>query len=161
MGFPLKHSDENVVILPGAQVMGDVSFGPGCSVWYNAVLRSDGNPIKTGANCNFQDCVILHAGERPITIGDNVTVGHGAIVHGCTVGNDCLIGMGAILLNDVVIGNNCLVAAGALVTSRTVVPDGSLVMGNPATVRRPLTDAELESIRHGCRHYLDLKEVHR
>jgi len=161
MKFERKTSDENVVILPGAQVMGDVSFAPDCSVWYNAVIRGDGNSITVGRATNIQDGALLHGDKGPITVGERVSVGHGAILHCCTVGDECTIGMGAIVLDGAVIGNNCLVAAGALVTGGTHIPDGSLVMGCPAVVRRALTQAEKDDIRHNALHYVELKEQHR
>ena len=154
----LRETDENVVILSGAKVMGDVTFGAGCSVWYNAVMRGDQDPIVLGKNCNVQDNAVFHGA---VTLGNNVTVGHGAIVHGCTVGNDTLIGMGAVILTGAVIGNNCLVAAGALVTGKMNAPDGSMIMGNPAKVTRPLTQQELDSVAKAARHYSELKELHR
>lgn len=158
----LRETDENVVILPGAKVSGDVSFGEGCSVWYNAVIRADTNCIRIGRNVNIQDNVVLHSGrDYPITLGDGVTVGHGAIVHGCTVGDNCLVGMGAILLNGVVLGKNCIVGAGALVTGRTVIPDGSMVLGSPARVVRPLTQEEIDGIRKGNDQYVSMKELYR
>lgn len=154
----LHESNEYTVILPGARVVGDVTFGPGCSVWYNAVLRGDQDPIRMGANCNVQDNAIFHG---DVVMGDGCTVGHGAIVHGCTVGSNVLVGMGAIILNDAVIGDNCIIAAGTLVTERTVIPPGSMVMGVPGRVKRSLTEEEIEGIRKDCEHYLKLKELHR
>lgn len=158
----LKSSDENVVILPGAMVNGDVSFGPGCSVWYNTVIRGDGGaPIIFGENCNIQDNSTIHNGWNPMVIGNGVTIGHNAIVHSCTIGDNTLIGMGAIILDDSVIGKDCLIAAGSLVAPRTVVPDGSMVVGSPAKVRRPLTPEEIEENRNVCRHYAELRERYR
>ncbi len=161
MGFDLKESDENVLILPGARVTGDVSFGADCSVWYNAVIRADGSPITIGAATNIQDGALLHGDTGPITVGERVSVGHGAILHCCAVGDDSLIGMGAVVLDGAVIGKRCLVAAGALVTGGTRVPDGSLVMGSPARVRRELTGEEKEELRRNALHYVELKELHR
>ena len=138
----LRETDENVVILPGAKVCGDVTFGPGCSVWYNAVIRADGAPVRIGTNTNLQDNVVLHGDAGPMTIGDNVTVGHGAILHGRTIGDRTLIGMGAILLQGCEIGADCIVAAGAVVTGKTRAPDGSMLMGSPARVVRALTEED-------------------
>ena len=157
----LRQSDDNVVIFPGAAVVGDVTFGPGCSVWFNAVLRGDGKPITIGAGTNIQDGAILHSDVFPTTLGEYVTVGHGAIVHGCTVGDNSLIGMGATLLNGAKIGKNCIVGAGALVTGKMDAPDGSMVLGNPAKVVRPLTPEELAGLRPSAEHYIELREAYR
>lgn len=157
----LRQSDENVVILPGAMVVGDVTFGPGCSVWFNAVLRGDGEPITVGAGTNIQDGAILHSDKFPTILGEYVTVGHGAIVHGCTVGDNTTVGMGATLLNGAKIGKNCIVGAGALVAGKTDAPDGSLVLGNPARVVRPLTPEELAGLRPSAEHYMELREEYR
>lgn len=157
----LRQTDSTVVILPGAAVVGDVTFGHGCSVWFNAVLRGDGEPITLGRGCNVQDNAVLHSHTFPTTLGDFVTVGHGAIVHGCTVGENTLIGMGAIILNGAVIGSNCIVGAGAVVTGKTNAPDGSLLLGNPARVVRPLTPEERSSLRKNAEHYMELKESYR
>lgn len=157
----LRQSDDNVVILPGAAVVGDVTFGPGCSVWFNAVLRGDGKPITVGAGTNIQDGAILHSDVFPTALGEYVTVGHGAIVHGCTVGDNTTVGMGAILLNGAKIGKNCIVGAGALVTGKLDAPDGSMVLGSPAKVVRPLTGEELAGLRPGAEHYRSLAEAYR
>ena len=154
----LHETDENVVILPGARVIGDVRFGSGCSVWYNAVMRADQSPIILGKDCNVQDNAIFHG---RVTMGDCVTVGHGAIVHGCTVGSNVLIGMGSVILNHAVIGDNCIIAAGAVVPERSVIPAGSMVMGVPAKVKRTLTQEEIDGITDDCRYYSKLKELHR
>ena len=157
----LRQTDADVVILPGAAVVGDVTLGPGCSVWFNAVLRGDGGPISAGRGCNFQDCCVLHSDKGPTTLGDWVSVGHGAIVHGCTVGDSSTIGMGATLLDFAWFGKNCMVGAGAVVTGRMDAPDGSLVLGNPAKVVRPLTDEEIAGLRQNAEHYARLKEMYR
>jgi len=157
----LRQTDEDVVILPGAAVAGDVTFGPDCSVWFNAVIRGDGKPILLGRGCNVQDCAVLHSDRFPTVLGDFVTVGHGAIVHGCTVGDNTIVGMGAILLNGASIGRNCMVGAGAVVTGKTDAPDGSLLLGNPARVVRPLTEEEIAGLRENAEHYAQLKEMYR
>ena len=157
----LRQTDEDVVILPGAVVVGDVSFGPGCSVWFNAVLRGDGEPITVGAGTNIQDNAVLHSDVFPTTLGECVPVGHGAIVHGCTVGDNTTVGMGAILLNGARVGKNCIVGAGALVTGKMDVPDGSMVLGNPAKVARPLTPEETAGLRSSAEHYMELREAYR
>ena len=157
----LRQTDEDVVILPGAAVVGDVTFGPDCSVWFNAVIRGDGKPITLGRGCNVQDCAVLHSDVFPTALGDRVTVGHGAIVHVCAVGDNTVVGMGAILLNGAKIGKNCMIGAGAVVTGKTDAPDGSLVLGNPAKVVRPLTDEEISGLRENAEHYIELKEAYR
>ena len=146
----LHETDENVVILPGAKVCGDVQFGSGCSVWYNAVIRADGARLVVGKNTNIQEHVMIHADAGPfhplekLTIGDNVTIGHGAIVHCDAIGDRTLIGMGSILLQGARIGSDCVIAAGALVTGKMDIPDGSMVMGSPAKIVRAVTQAERE-----------------
>ena len=156
-----RQTDDRVVILPGAVVVGDVTFGPDCSVWFNAVLRGDGKPITLGAGVNIQDNAVLHSDVCPTVLGDYVTVGHGAIVHGCTVGDNTVVGMGAILLNGARVGKNCMVGAGAVVTGKTDAPDGSMLLGNPARVVRALTDGELAGLRRSAEHYVELKEAYR
>ena len=157
----LRQTDDHVVILPGAVAAGDVTFGPDCSVWFNAVLREDGQPITAGRGVNIQDNAVLHADVAPITLGDYVTVGHGAILHGCTVGDNTVVGMGAILLDHARVGKNCMVGAGAVVTGKMDVPDGSMVLGSPARVVRPLTPGEIAALREGAEHYVKLKEAYR
>ena len=149
-------------VFPGAVVVGDVKIGEECSIWYNAVVRGDEAPIVIGEGSNVQDNAVLHVEEgHPLTVGKDVTVGHAAILHSCTVGDNTLIGMGAIVLDDAVIGKNCIVAAGALVTGRTVIPDGSMVMGSPAKVKRELTQEEIDHITENARVYRELKEGYR
>jgi carbonic anhydrase/acetyltransferase-like protein (isoleucine patch superfamily) len=134
-------------VATGARVVGGVTLAEGASVWYNAVLRADGDTITIGAGSNLQDNVSVHVDAgRPVVIGQNVSVGHNAVVHGCTIGDGSLIGMGAVVLNGAVIGEGCLVAGGAVVLEGTVVPAGSLVAGVPAKVRRELTVQERAGI---------------
>ena len=141
-------------IARGAVLVGDISLGEKSSVWYNAVARADNAPIQIGARSNIQDCCVLHVDEgHPIRIGDGVTVGHGAILHGCTIDDKSLVGMGAVVLNGAHIGKNCIIGASALVTQGMQIPDGSLVMGVPARVCRPLSEAEIESNRHAAEEY--------
>ena len=136
--------DPTVFIAPNATVLGDVTIGVDCSVFFGAVVRAEHDAITIGGGTNIQDNCVLHVDEGfPLSVGQNVTVGHGAILHGCTVGDNTLIGMGAIVLNGAVIGRNCIIGAGALVTQNTVIPDGSLAVGSPAKVRRPVTEAEI------------------
>ena len=157
MNQPIIHS--SVFVAPGAFVTGDVVIGESSSVWYNAVLRGDMAQIIIGKNTNVQDGCILHTDPgSPLRLGDYVTVGHGAILHGCTVQERSLVGMGAIILDGAVIGRNCLVGAGALVTRRTAVPDGSLVLGNPAKIKRSLSAKELENLRDNAYEYIALSQ---
>jgi len=139
-----------------AQVIGDVEIGEESGVWMNAVIRGDVNDVRIGRRTNVQDGTIVHVQHHthPTRIGDDVTIGHAAIVHGCTVGNRVLIGMGAIVLNGATIGEDTIVAAGALVTEGAVVPPRSMVMGVPAKVRRPLSDAEVQSILESAENYV-------
>ncbi len=154
--------DPTTLIFPNAVVVGDVTLGKNCSVWYGAVIRGDEEKIIIGDNTNIQDNAVLHVTPGlPLRIGSGVTVGHGAILHSCTVGDNSLIGMGAIVLDGAVIGKNCLIAAGAVVTPRTVVPDGSMVMGSPGKVKRELTAEEMEGNRLNAKFYVDLKEGYR
>ena len=153
MAYSLQASTEDILIAEGAVVVGDVTLGKGVSVWYNAAIRGDQGPIVVGEDTNIQECAVLH---ETSTIGKGCTIGHGAVVHGCTVGDNTLIGMGAIVLTGARIGNNCLVGAGALVTGKMDVPDGSLVLGNPAKVIRPLTAAEIAENVDSRDEYLDM-----
>ena len=158
----LREIDENVVILPGAKVNGDVTFGPGCSVWYNAVVRGDEASIVIGENTNIQDNAVLHTShEPPLIVGSGVTVGHSAILHGCTVGDNTLIGMGAIVLDGASVGRDCIIGAGALVTGGTVIPDGHMALGSPAKVVRPLRPEEIEHNRINAKAYATRKEHYR
>lgn len=157
----LRQTNEDVVILPGAAVVGNVTLGRDCSVWFNAVLRGDGKPIVLGQGCNVQDCCVLHSEKHVTELGDWVSVGHGAIVHGAVVGDNTIIGMGATLLDFAKIGKNCMVGAGAVVTGKMDAPDGSLVLGNPAKVVRPLTGEEIAGLRNNAEHYAELKELYR
>jgi gamma-carbonic anhydrase len=148
--------DPSAYIDESAQVIGDVVIGPESSVWMQVVIRGDVHRIRIGARTNIQDGTIVHVmrDTHPTTIGDEVTVGHGAIVHGCTIAPRCLVGMGAILLNGVVVGEHCIVAAGSLLPEGMVVPPRSLVMGSPGRVRRELSDAEVASIADYAERYV-------
>ena len=139
-----------------AQVIGDVEIGEASSIWMNAVVRGDVNWIRIGARSNVQDGTIVHVmnDTHPTALGDDVTIGHGAIVHGCTIGDRVLIGMGAILLNGATVGEDSIVAAGSLVPEGGVIPPRSLAMGSPARVRRTLTEAEVASILDYSRNYV-------
>jgi len=142
-----------------AQVIGDVEIGEDSSVWMNAVLRGDVNRIRIGDRANVQDGCVLHGtnGRYATLLGDEVTVGHGAILHGCIIEDRCLIGMGAIVLNGVRVGTGSIIAAGTLVTEGIEIPAGSLVMGNPGRVRRSITDAEAVSIKRYAEKYVGYK----
>lgn len=150
--------DPTSYVAAGAQVIGDVTLGPRTSVWFNAVLRGDANSIRIGAGTNIQDGAVVHADADPYdtVVGEECVVGHRAIIHGCKIGNRCLIGMGAIVLNGARLGDGCLVAAGALVPENKEFPPRSLLMGVPARVVRQLTEAEVEQlIRSGATHYME------
>jgi len=140
--------DPSAYVDESAQVIGDVHIGPESSVWMNVVIRGDVNAIRIGARTNVQDGTVVHvqSGTHPTTIGDEVTIGHGAIVHGCTIEDRCLVGMGAILLNGVRVGAGSIVAAGSLLPEGFQVPPRSLVMGSPAMVRRPLAETEVKAL---------------
>jgi carbonic anhydrase/acetyltransferase-like protein (isoleucine patch superfamily) len=154
--------DPGAYIAPGAVVIGDVSLGPDSSVWPTSVLRGDIQSIVVGAGSNVQDGAIVHlADEFPAIIGRNVTVGHGAIIHACTIGDNCLIGMRATVLDGAVIGENSIVGAHALVKKGMQVPPGSLVLGMPARVVRPLTEAEIEENRQSAEKYIQVARAHR
>ncbi len=148
--------DPTAYIDSSAQVIGDVHIGAESSVWMNVVVRGDVNAIRIGARTNIQDLTLVHVMREthPTSIGDDVTVGHSAVVHGSTVEDRCLIGMGAILLNGCRIGTGSIVAAGSLVTEGMIVPPGSMVMGSPARVKRPLTAEEDASIRWYANNYV-------
>ena len=148
--------DETTFIAPGAQIVGSVSIGKNCGIWYNAVIRGDSDTIIIGDNTNIQDLACLHVDRgHKLKIGKGVTIGHSAIVHGCVVGDNVLIGMGAIILNDAVIEDNCIIGAGALVTGKMYIPSGSMVYGNPAKVIRSLTDEEIEDIKKNAEVYVE------
>lgn len=154
--------DETAWVAPNATLVGQVRLGPGASVFYGAVLRADNEPIVIGANTNIQDnCVIHNDAGVPVALGDAVSVGHGAIIHGATIGNHVLVGMGATIMNHAEIGDEVLVAAGALVTAGTVVPSRTLVAGVPAKVRRELTDDEVLLLHANAAVYEKHRDEHR
>jgi carbonic anhydrase/acetyltransferase-like protein (isoleucine patch superfamily) len=151
---PVLPADGRYWIAPTATVIGKVSLGEGVGIWFGAVLRGDGEPITIGADSNLQEHVVVHTDPGyPATIGVGCTIGHRAIIHGCTIGDNVLVGMGAIILNGAVIGDNSLVGAGALVTEGKAIPPGSLVIGAPGKVTRPLTDDEIARNRQSATHY--------
>jgi carbonic anhydrase/acetyltransferase-like protein (isoleucine patch superfamily) len=153
---------KGVYIARGAVVMGDVTLGDGASVWCNAVVRGDINRIVIGAGSNIQDNAVLHlADDFGCLLGDYVTVGHSAIVHACTVGDECLVGMGAVILDGVELGPQCLVGAKALITQHTKVPAGSLVLGAPAKVVRPLSPEERRELKGWAEKYVAVAAYYR
>ena len=156
--FPAIHA--TAYVDPSAQVIGDVAIEEQSSVWMNVVIRGDVNSIRIGRRTNVQDGTVVHVmhDTHPTRIGDDVTIGHGAVVHGCTIGDRVLIGMGAIVLNGAEVGADSIVAAGSLVTEGAVVPPGSLVMGSPAKVRRLLDAGEVASILEYAANYVRYKE---
>ncbi len=149
--------DTTVFIADGARIIGRVDIDEYSSIWYNAVIRGDKAKIGIGRYSNVQDCCIIHGSENfPVRIGDYVTIGHGAKVHGADIGDNCMIGMGAILLNGVRINENSVVAAGSIVTEAKSFPPNSLILGTPATVVRTLNSDEIESIKQNALEYKEL-----
>ena len=145
-----------VYIAENATVTGDVTLAQNVNIWHGAVLRGDSGAICVGANTNIQDNCVLH---EKVTLGCDCTVGHGAILHGCTIGDRCLVGMGAIVLDGAVLEDDCMVAAGALVTGKVHAPAGSLILGNPAQVVKPLTDAQKAYILQDAENYVNLAKA--
>lgn len=151
----IPHIAASAWVAGNAQVMGDVRLGENVSIWFNTTLRGDNDPITIGEGSNIQDGSVLHTDEGvPLTIGRNVTVGHMVMLHGCTIGDESLIGIGAVVLNGAKIGKNCLVGAGSLVTEGKEFPDGSMILGSPAKVVRQLTPEQIEGLRYSARHYI-------
>jgi len=148
--------DPTAWVADSAQVMGNVTLEADASIWFGVVIRGDNEPITIGEGSNIQDASVLHSDlGKPLTVGKRVTVGHGVMLHGCTVGDESLIGIGAVVLNGAVIGKNCLVGAGSLVTEGKVFPDGSMIMGSPARVVRQLTPEQMDGLRLSAQHYID------
>ena len=143
-------------VADSAQVIGDVRLAEDASIWFHATLRGDNDPITIGEGTNIQDGSVLHTDAGvPLTIGRHVTVGHMVMLHGCTIGDESLIGIGAVILNGARIGRHCLVGAGSLVTEGKEFPDGSMILGSPAKVVRMLTPEQIEGLRASARHYVD------
>lgn len=143
----------------GAHVLGDVKLGENASVWFNAVIRGDNIPIRIGSRSNVQDNCTVHGDpDHPVTIGEDVVIGHNAIIHGCTIGNRVLVGMGAIIMNGAVINDDSVVAAGSLVTQNKVFPPGVLIMGSPAKAARPLSEEEKMATLKSVQHYISCAE---
>lgn len=142
-------------VAPDAQVIGKVVIGEDVGIWFGAVLRGDNEPITLGARTNIQDGTVIHTDPgKPVTIGEGCTIGHSAIIHGCTIGDNSLVGMGATVLNGAVIGNNCLIGANALVTEGKVFPDNSLIVGSPARVIRTLDEAAIKGLTKSADSYV-------
>jgi carbonic anhydrase/acetyltransferase-like protein (isoleucine patch superfamily) len=150
---------ESAFIADNSTIIGRCRIGTDCSVWYNTVLRADVNEIRVGRGTNIQDGCVVHCDDEYMTnIGENVTIGHKAIIHGCTIGTNCIIGMGSTILDGAVVGDNVIVGANSLITSGKVIPSGVLVMGSPAKVVRELTAEEIEGIRHSAAGYIALSK---
>lgn len=151
---------QGVFVAENASLIGDVAIGNDCSIWYGTVVRGDVHFISIGSRTNVQDNCTIHVtnGTFPTVIAEEVTIGHGAIVHGCTIKRGCLIGMGARVLDGAVIGEYSLVAAGAVVPEGMVVPPRTLVAGVPAKVKRPVTEEEMQRMERGWKHYIEYKE---
>ena len=161
-GGAVPQVDPEAFVADGATLVGAVRVAADASVWYAAVVRGDGAPIEIGAGSNVQDGSVLHSDpDFPVRVGEGCTIGHRAVVHGCTVGDGALIGMGAVVLNGAVVGAGSLVAAGTVVLEGTVVPPGSLVAGIPGKVKREVTDAERERIRSGAASYVSRSRRYR
>lgn len=152
---PVLPADGAYWVAPGAHVVGDVRLAEDVGIWFGAVLRGDNEMLTLGAGTNVQEHAIIHADPGfPVTIGNDVTIGHRAIVHGCTIGDNTLVGMGATVLNGACIGRNCLIGAGALVTEGKEIPDGSLVIGSPAKVVRVLSDEAISGLGKSAASYI-------
>ena len=150
------YTGNNVVIT------GEVSLSEDVSIWHNAVLRGDEGSITIGSRTNIQDLVMIHTGmpDYSVTIGHDTTIGHSAIIHGCTIGDECMIGMGAIIMNGAKIGNQCIVAAGSIVTEHKTFPEKSLILGSPAKLLRTLTDDEIQKVRDNAEAYVTSARKH-
>jgi len=147
---------ETAWVADSAEVMGNVVLGDNASIWFGAVLRGDNETLTIGAGTNVQDGSVLHSDHgQPLTLGERVTVGHKVVLHGCTVGDESLIGIGAVVLNGARIGKNCLVGAGALVTEGKEFPDGSMILGSPAKAVRQLTPEQMAGLRKSAQTYID------
>ncbi len=147
--------DKSVFTAQGAVIRGNVIIEKNCTIWFNAVIRAEDDIIRIQEGSNIQDNCVVHCDRGfPVTVGSYVTVGHGAILHGCSIGDNTVIGMGAIVLNGASIGKNCIVAAGALVPQNAIIPDNVLIMGTPAKTRRELTEEEISSNKENALKYI-------
>jgi carbonic anhydrase/acetyltransferase-like protein (isoleucine patch superfamily) len=150
----LQTASDEYFVAPSADVIGRVKLGIRASVWFHCVLRADNNLIEVGDGSNVQDGTVVHEDrDTPVIIGRNVSIGHATIIHSCTIGDESLIGNGAIVLDGATIGSHCIIGAGSLVTPGARIPDGSVVMGNPAKVVRATSDRDRALIRHAAEHY--------
>ena len=153
--------DSTAFVAKGAAVYGNVTLKKESNVWYNATIRSVDDPIVIGEGTNIQDNAIVHTDKGYVVeIGSLVTIGHGAIIHGCSIGDNSLIGMGAIILNGAKVGNNCIVGAGALITKNTIIPDNSLVLGSPAKVIRQVTPEEIQASIDNAKLYIEERLIY-
>ena len=151
----MPETDKASFIAENATIIGDVKLEEGTTIWYGAVIRGDGDSIRIGKNTNIQDNCVVHVDpENPVVIGENVTIGHSCIIHGCRIGDNCLIGMGSIIMNGAKIGDNCLVGAGALITENKEFPSGSKIIGSPAKMKSGVTEKDLELISYSADYYL-------
>lgn len=156
LGEHIPKIHETAWVAKSAKVIGRVELGAGASVWFGVVIRGDVEDIRIGRNSNIQDNSVLHADSGiPLTIGENVTVGHQVMLHGCTVGDGSLIGIQAVVLNGARIGRNCIVGAGSIVTEGKSFPDGTLILGAPARVVRELSPEQITGMQHGAAHYVE------
>lgn len=154
--------DETVFIAKNATVAGDVVIGENSGIWFSAVIRADVNYVRFGKNSNLQDLACIHNSSKyPTIVGDNVTIGHAAVVHACQIGDNTLIGMNSTILDGAVVGNNCIIGANALVSPNTVIPDNSLAFGNPARVIRKLKEEEIEAIKFNALKYSRLAKEYK
>lgn len=160
-GGKVPRDEGAAFVAPNATVLGDVTLMPNTTIWYGAVLRGDSGSLTVGEGSNVQDNAVLHCDEGgTVTLGKNVSVGHSAIVHGCTVGDNTLIGMHATLLNHCVVGKNCIIGAGALVPEGMVIPDGMIAVGVPAKILKPVNEAQLQGNLQNAEHYVAFGRLH-
>jgi len=152
---------ETVFIAPGAKIIGNVSCGENSSVWYNGVVRADRKKITIGKSSNIQDNCVVHAEKHDLVLGDRVSIGHGAIIHGCKIGDNCIVGMGAVVMEGAEIETNCIVGAGAVITENKKIQKNSLVLGIPGKVVRELTAEETEHIIGNAMEYVELAKKNR
>ena len=152
----LTTDGDNFWIADNAIVIGDVVMKKNSSIWYNCVIRGDNDPITIGENSQVQDGSVIHADPGiPCTLGDNVSIGHMVMLHGCQISDDTLIGIGSIILNNAKIGKNCIIGANSLITENKIIPDNSLVVGSPGRVLRKVTEEEIKAIHENAKHYVD------
>lgn len=152
---------EGVYVAPDATLIGDIEVDECASIWFKALIRADVNSVRIGKYTNYQDASVIHVTkENPTIIGDHVTVGHRALIHACRVGNNCLVGMGSIIMDGAEVGDNCIIGAGSLITQGTKIPPGSLVLGSPAKVKRELTQEEIAAIKKSAENYYEYAKMY-